>query len=53
MAERALLVWPNVVTYIKAVRIGKIKEPQIKSFKTLESFTKDKLLLPKVSFLFN
>ena len=45
VAERALQMWPNVITYIKSVASGKLKDPKTKSFEYLKSAYMDPLLI--------
>lgn len=49
-AERAILIWDDVKSYVKNVEMGKIAKVKTKSFHTVAEATKDKLLIIKFQF---
>ena len=49
-AERAILIWDDVKTYVRNVQIGKCTKPENKSFNSVMEATKDKLFPAKLNF---
>ncbi|RUS83573.1 hypothetical protein EGW08_008679 [Elysia chlorotica] len=47
-AERFILVWPSIKSYVNACREGKTSEPICKSYKALSDAMSDKLVLVKL-----
>ncbi|XP_030196026.1 uncharacterized protein LOC115548177 isoform X2 [Gadus morhua] len=50
VVERAIEVWPSLVTYVDAVRTKKVPNPGTASFDTIEAAKQDPLILPKLQF---
>ena len=54
MAERAIQIWPNIVTYVQHISAGpKSKVPNIQSFQTLQTSIQDPLTIAKLQFFVN
>ena len=47
-AQRAIAVWPAVVSYVDKVKKGEVSEPVCKSFKILMDYQSDKLIIAKI-----
>ena len=51
VAERAVLIWPNIKKYITEVtKLPKSKIPKSQSFKNLQEFIRDPLIVAKLQF---
>ena len=47
-AQRAITVWPAVVSYVDKAKKGEVSEPVCKSFKILMDYQSDKLIIAKI-----
>lgn len=52
VSERALTLWPHILTYVNMVQKGDLPQPKLKSFDTIRNSAKDPLFLPKL-MIFN
>lgn len=51
MAERAIMIWPNIVKYVNETLKGpKGKVPKIQSFNTVQASTQDPFITAKLQF---
>lgn len=50
VCERAILLMPQIVSYVKAVSSGKCADPKTKSFETIKNSTSDVLSQAKMAF---
>jgi len=51
VAERAVLIWPNIKKYVEEVcKLPKSKIPTSQSFKNLQEFVQDPLIVAKLQF---
>ncbi|XP_028973959.2 uncharacterized protein LOC114830660 isoform X1 [Esox lucius] len=50
VAERALVIWPDMMKYVEAVSTKKLPNPGTSSYDTIEAATKDPLILAKLHF---
>lgn len=51
MAERAIMIWPNIVKYVNETFKGpKGKVPKIQSFNTVQASTQDPFITAKLQF---
>ena len=50
VAERALEVWPDIVTFVNAVKEKKVKDPKTKSYEIIKSSCSDPLMPAKIAF---
>lgn len=50
VAERALVIWPDMMKYVEAVSTKKLPNPGTSSYDTIEATTKDPLILAKLHF---
>ncbi|KAK7889018.1 hypothetical protein WMY93_024578 [Mugilogobius chulae] len=48
VSERALKIWPYVITYVELVQKGHLPDPKIKSFEAIKSCCKDSLFVVKL-----